>query len=191
MSTMLIQVNDRGSRVSSLDVTAESLGVFPRVPKGGEEDRRPFIVINMQLGAMASPKNAWFVGSSGTREVSAVQRAPAPPPPGHTTAQSTHRTHPRYFINIDGCSHKVYGVITEADNPRFARILAAHDLFAEHARPELKDQVQEMKPEWNRNRACYGWMNQPELWSASDEGGGIGEEVVVCGSGDAVDHDDL
>ncbi|KIP08518.1 hypothetical protein PHLGIDRAFT_69178 [Phlebiopsis gigantea 11061_1 CR5-6] len=186
MSTMLIQVvNDRDGRVSPLDITAGSLGVFPRVHNGREEDQRPYIVIAMQLGAMASAKNAWFVGPSRTREVLSVPRIPLPCRPGDLTARSTHRAHPRYYINIEGCSHKVYGVISEADSPRFAGILAAGGLFSEHSRPELEAEVQELKPEWNRNRACYGWTDQPELWSSSKEGERIVQEKIVCGAATA------
>ena len=181
MSVMLIQVRDREKRVSHPNIVAESLGIFPR----GGQDERPYIVIVMQLGAVVNPKCTWFVDSPCKYQDSEVkQRANVPRPPRNLEPHLASRTHPRYHITIDGCSNKVYGVITEADSPRFAGILAARGIFSEHSRPELDSQVQELKPEWNRNRVCYGWTNQPELWSMSEEDEGIVQETITCG-GDA------
>ena len=55
------------------------------------------------------------------------------------------------------------GVIAKADITRFAEILSAHGLFDEHTRPNLRASVQKLKPEWNKNHACYGWTDEDTL----------------------------
>ena len=87
----------------------------------------------------------------------------------------------RYYINIDGCSHKVYGVIAEGDDGVYTGILAAHGLFHEHAWPGLREQVEKLKPEWNRTQPCYEWTDETELWGVNEEDGDEAMEGVVCG----------
>lgn len=54
MSMILIQVKDSDRKVSPGEITAEKLNVFPdHTGPDGDADRRPYIVIDMQLGVIA------------------------------------------------------------------------------------------------------------------------------------------
>lgn len=180
MSYILVQVKDR-RQAQRVVIDEKKIGVFPKSQNDGHH---PYIALVMQLGYLPATESA----TSQFHE-----RAPAPPstpprkgkardvassePQSFTTPsriepmkQISTRTlatkqHPRYYVNILGCSSSVYNVVSKSEKDVFAGLLAVRGIFEEHARnqPENLTLVKRTKPEWQRETAFYDWTDIAEL----------------------------
>lgn len=147
MTYALIQVRDSlaGAHAS---IDADVLVVFPERP-GPDPDTRPYITISMQLGL-----------AQGEREqVAALQTVPR-------LAAGAPSTHPRFAIDVRGCSHAVFAVIKAGEADKYAVLYASRGAVDDHDRhnvPENRAQVERQKPEWVRGDSCYDWADVKEM----------------------------
>ncbi len=167
MSGILIQIKIRSS-AQVVDINADELGFFPPSCK----EIRPYITILMQLGLQTEPhKNdsavAMSPGSSGRRSTSqlllgGIKKEAMNQPERHTRPMGI-GLHPRYAINVWGCSPMVYGVVH--DSNVYAELLISRKVMGQHLRRDERNlaAVQRMKPVWERNNDCYDWIDDPVL----------------------------
>ncbi|GJE94145.1 hypothetical protein PsYK624_103130 [Phanerochaete sordida] len=69
----------------------------------------------------------------------------------------------RYTINAMGCSSSVYRVIPTESNATYAS-LVARGRSVEHESKDMLDLGRQMKPEWVRDKACFGWAKDEKLY---------------------------
>ncbi|PCH39945.1 hypothetical protein WOLCODRAFT_136576 [Wolfiporia cocos MD-104 SS10] len=108
-----------------------------------DNDDRPYIGLLMQLGFQND-------------EPKVKSDAPRRNPPRNAESDARH---PRYFINIRGCSPTEYAVITPATANFYAALLRNLTLFNEHARQDAGNikALWRLKPEWVEEE-CYEWV---------------------------------
>ncbi|KAG6851883.1 hypothetical protein H0H87_011898 [Tephrocybe sp. NHM501043] len=70
------------------------------------------------------------------------------------------QSHPRYHINIRGCSPKVYNVIDTPSADHYNTLLAYNDLVSEHPRTKehFVDAVHNLKPYFKKD-VSYSWAS--------------------------------
>ncbi|PCH41890.1 hypothetical protein WOLCODRAFT_137608 [Wolfiporia cocos MD-104 SS10] len=130
-------------------------GFFPR----NKNDARPYIALVMQLGCQPGDES----------DVCASPREDSP-----CEAEKSAR-HPRYSIDIRGCSPAEYPIIEQEAASSYAALLgdqdlssghARRDLFSEHARqnPVSLEAVRRLKPTWTtKGDGGYDWLKDPEF----------------------------
>lgn len=188
MSYILIQVKDRHRERTLAPIDVDKLQAFPDTAP----NTNPLITITMQLGDHTAkrvgrprprprtPQPLRHLLSTLPSEVTAKLESDSGYPLRHPKV-----AHPRYEINVTGCSPTVYGVVESKD--KFAEFLASRDLFEEHTRAARSDNlgilkaVKRLKAEWWREPAHYDWIDDSastEEWSSLQC-----QETVVTGSG--------
>ena len=182
MSAIFWQIKNKKKK-QPIHVDAEKLKFFSAPPKDEPEKgaSRPYIVITMQLGVQKNPSKKTAPSSQLVPGASVSQRGTTPsaihlPPPivrnqpPHTNKRAR-PMHPRYEINIIGCSPTVYNVIKEEERESYNQLLASHDLLSEHPRQfdEAKDAVLRSKPFWKEGRQSFGWVQPVEEPSVTGE----------------------
>ncbi len=185
MSGILIQIKARSTtRVVNID--ADKLGFFP----AGCKKVRPYIAILMQLGLQTEAHKRQYALATSAALTGSHKASHSPSKV--ITKQTTRHTrlvdtglHPRYAINVWGCSPAVYGVVHNKDI--YAELLISRNVMDEHPRrdePNLAA-VRRMKPVWERNEDCYDWIDDEVLQGRE----GIGlmrdfeDEVFMNGDG--------
>jgi hypothetical protein len=70
-------------------------------------------------------------------------------------------THPRYVINIIGCSSTVFAVIGSNEKHTFAALLASRSLLDEHPRNtrDCLRAVVRLKPYWAEGNDSFHWIS--------------------------------
>ncbi|CAL1698542.1 unnamed protein product [Somion occarium] len=142
---------------------------------------RPYITILMQHAIQTAKVTARY------QPLTAEQAAKRPPSPSKvllkgrastrhtadntkegvknntTPSEPADTLHPRYAIDVHGCSPSVYGVVTPKQTALWAQLLAARGLLAEHARQQDENisVLKSLKPTWIRGPECYGYTAQP------------------------------
>lgn len=68
--------------------------------------------------------------------------------------------HPRYSVQVNGCSSKVYSVISNDQNHLYAKLLGSRFAMSGHPRqgPEGLDAVKRMKQNWEVGDVTYGFV---------------------------------
>ncbi|PCH39715.1 hypothetical protein WOLCODRAFT_97721 [Wolfiporia cocos MD-104 SS10] len=147
MTGLLIQCKNKRSD-SAVTIKEEKMnggrGFFPRTSK----DDRPYIGLLMQLGSR--PKSD-----------SCVEPRMNP-----QRAAKKYAQHPRYFIDIKGCSPDQYPIITAEASNSYAALLGSRNMYSEHARHNSASMksVQRLKPMWTTRREdTYSWLKDPEF----------------------------
>jgi len=177
MSAVFWQIKDK-TKKHAAHVDAEKLKFFSTPPKDEPEKgtRRPYIVITMQFGVQNIPRTTMPNTPPGPH-ISQQPEDVTPPRTNVPRDQPTRNgkparsTHPRYEINIIGCSPKVYNVIKESERASYANLLASCDIVSQHPRQfdEAKDTVLHSKPFWKKGRQSFGWVQPAEDPSVTDE----------------------
>ncbi|PCH35661.1 hypothetical protein WOLCODRAFT_166398 [Wolfiporia cocos MD-104 SS10] len=144
---LLIQCKNKRSD-SAVTIKEEKMnggrGFFPRDSK----DDRPYIGLLMQLGSRSEVKS-----DSCVEPRINLQRA-----------TKKNAQHPRYFINIKGCSPDQYPIITAEASNSYAVLLGGRTLYSEHARQTSMKSVQRLKPMWTTRREdTYSWLKDPKF----------------------------
>jgi len=69
-------------------------------------------------------------------------------------------SHPRYTLNIEGCSDSVYRVIDKGEKSLYTQILKSREILAEHPRPDSNflKAVLEQKPWFQNGSSSFGWI---------------------------------
>lgn len=176
MSYILIQVKDRINKETLPPIDAVKLGVFPPAAN----NTNPYITITMQLGITGKLHH-----SDSPPPSTSAARLPTSPSKASTKTDDRQTrardVHPRYHINVEGCSSTVYGVVAQGEKDTYAQLLATRDIFDEHDRANSVDLIRRIKPEWRRGPACYDWINDQELNTICVDDG-VGRERVTAGS---------
>lgn len=101
-------------------------------------------------------------------------------------------THPRYAINIIGCSSTVFAVIGSNEKHTFAALLASRSLLDEYPRNtrDCLRAVIRLKPYWAEGNDSFHWISPYPLCDGTirgqipvAEGLDIEESVDVVGEG--------
>jgi hypothetical protein len=141
MTMLWFQIKDRireGHHI--VDVDPEK---FFTDPKG--DDKRPYIIVIMQLG-VKTPKPELTIT----------------PPPSRASPRLSHSRHPKFEINVSGCTSNLYNAISASENEQYAQLLAVRDTIEEHSRPETADEVLRLKPFYQSKEASFDWAS-PKL----------------------------
>ncbi|KAG6839907.1 hypothetical protein H0H87_012702 [Tephrocybe sp. NHM501043] len=114
--------------------------------KAAKINSRPYITIAMQLGIDDMAEGMQAQGQSNE---------------GVTLRKRL--GHPRYHINITGCSPEVYNVINTSSAEDYKTLLAYSDLVSEHPRTKepFIDAVYNLKPYFKKD-VSYSWASAPE-----------------------------
>ncbi|THG97518.1 hypothetical protein EW026_g4488 [Hermanssonia centrifuga] len=170
MTGILIQVKDKAA-IEAVDINADELHFFPPDCEGP----RPYITIVMQLGLQTASDIRHFHELWSPSRVVTKQ--------SHRTPQSMGNSlHPRYHINIRGCSGAVYGVVNNED--AYAKVVAPHNIIADHPKksPRNLAALRRLKPVWQRNKQCSEWIGVSAL--QREQAGGGDEVLPVQAEGD-------
>ena len=162
----------------------------------------PYIVLVMELGVIhkppplartpVNPVSLTAVAINKARALALKQPGdhssdPMPPSPAGVSVPSPPErrserllskqpsVHPRYSINVQGCSPASYGVISQVDQPIYERIVGSGGILAEHCRQDAASLgfVRAMKPFMSFGAGSWQWFDVRWLSPASGEQGGI------------------
>ncbi|PSR72358.1 hypothetical protein PHLCEN_2v11764 [Hermanssonia centrifuga] len=182
MTGILIQVKDKATP-AALSISAKKINFFPadcQVP-------RPYITIIMQLGLQTAIDIRQYRLPLSAQELSSPSRVMTKQGHQRTTRSTENSLHPRYQINIRGCSGTVYGVVDNKDV--YAKVLATRNVIQEHPRnaPRNLAALRRLKPVWERNKQCFEWIRVPalqgELDGWEDEDLPMEDEGDICSRG--------
>ncbi|KAF8813408.1 hypothetical protein BYT27DRAFT_7250940 [Phlegmacium glaucopus] len=181
---ILIQIKN-SSCLQAVRPSAESLGIFDdRMSK----KRTPYFVLVFQFSVKAASKPAAAKPAAATTDADSSSKANVPmsnrhPPtsPHEVKARrneevyktggrvhpvderdSTRNAHPCYWVDVIGCSSKVFNseIVPEGTNV-FKQLLASRDLLDE-ARDDKKAAILQLKPFFEAGPASYDWTEDDE-----------------------------
>ncbi|KAI0916357.1 hypothetical protein AcW1_009841 [Taiwanofungus camphoratus] len=179
MSCILIRVQDEAAS-DTVDIDQAYINENGE-PFFTEIDSRPYITIDMQFSPRTQPRRKQSAAKSDAlSDASKTPPSPSEIAPGHNT--SSKPVHPRYAIQIYGCSPSVYKVVQNKDV--YTRLIGSDDPAAEHARqfPDALAAVHRYKPQFDRNKDCYDWIDMPALQQRSGKVDEVQVEEVTVGS---------
>ncbi|CCM07240.1 uncharacterized protein FIBRA_09586 [Fibroporia radiculosa] len=170
MTAMLIQVRNRDTQHAWVIDQAElnrKHGFFPP----SKDDKRPYITLVMQLGVETASSKRQYYDTAMANPHSSPSKLQTYK--GHFRSFRSKKLtedpglseigHPRYAINVTGCSPSVYAVVDSKAN--YAYLLGGRDLYEEHPRqdPANLSLVQRLKPTWTLDNHCYDWIDNALL----------------------------
>ncbi|KAG6851705.1 hypothetical protein H0H87_012706 [Tephrocybe sp. NHM501043] len=153
MTGIFIQVKNRLKKQPIYIDIQKGFNFFTPAKSTGENaaeiNSRPYITIAMQLGIddMAEDKAGMQAQGQSNEGVTLHVRS----------------GHPRYHINITGCSPKVYNVIDTSSAEHYKTLLAYSDLVSEHPRTKepFIEAVYNLKPYFKKD-VSYSWASAPD-----------------------------
>ncbi|KAG6829942.1 hypothetical protein H0H92_002846 [Tricholoma furcatifolium] len=163
MSAIFIQLKNVLKQQSvHIDVEDGGKGKFHFFSPGDTDaiNQRPYITITMDLGISGSQYRTgypWTAPSSNLKEPATKRRTTHMQfSPSKVSQRKT--THPRYAINIFGCSPSTYNVV--ADKMDYQTLLAPTSLLSEHPRQgkDFLDAVRNRKPFFTSDSYAFAKM---------------------------------
>ncbi|KAK0205603.1 hypothetical protein DFS33DRAFT_782131 [Desarmillaria ectypa] len=159
-SGIMISVEDERKFYGRNDtISAEALGFWL------DEDTDidvPYIVISMQLAESQRPVVSSSSQGSPTTPLapsSAIERLLDTET--KLPRQSDRKGHPRYTINISGCSPSVYKAIDANEQDTYSTILSLSTILQEHPykTPASAALLKKMMPSWSLDPTCFDWAH--------------------------------
>ncbi|KAL4246568.1 hypothetical protein ABKN59_008457 [Abortiporus biennis] len=207
MTAVLIQVKRR-TKSGQYVIDAEKTFKFFTAPDNGE--KMAYITLVMDLGvqqfvqsqsqrpavdAIRKLKESLAKGkkaahNSGTPTHKDGIRLPLQPE--RRTSRNYREPHPRYSINVTGCTDKVYAVISDKDNNKFIDLLRLQQFLSEHPREKGLKYVEKQKPYFAAGEQSYHWLGCELLnpSSVSETPGEVPEGILVGEEADGEDEFD-
>ncbi|KAF8800243.1 hypothetical protein BYT27DRAFT_7245758 [Phlegmacium glaucopus] len=175
---ILIQIKN-SSRLQAVHFSAESLGVFDdRMSK----KQTPYFVLVFQFSVKAPSKTAATTTDAGSSKANVPTSNRHLPTSPHKVKARRHeevyktsgrvrpvdkrdpirKAHPCYWVDVIGCSSKVFNPEIVPDGPSvFKQLLASRGLLDE-ARDDKKPAILQLKPFFEAGSASYHWAGDDE-----------------------------
>ncbi|KAF9810324.1 hypothetical protein IEO21_07012 [Rhodonia placenta] len=135
MTAILIQVKNRKSPaplvIDESKLSHKGHRFFPTET----EDRRPYIALVLELGV---------------RNVSNLREKP---PSVRLSESSNAPMHPRYQLDVYGCSPRVYSVVK--DKKAYTLLLDGRDIYLEHPRRSTEPWLKRVRGYWSAKTADW------------------------------------
>ncbi|KAK0229953.1 hypothetical protein EDD85DRAFT_939687 [Armillaria nabsnona] len=159
-SGIMISVKDEPSFCAwDETISAEELGFWL------DEDTEvgvPYVVISMHLAGTRSPLVPSSSEGSPTTPLTPASETETPLDTETNLQQpSDKKEHPRYTINISGCSLSLYKVINANEHDKYSRILSPSGILNDYPYQSSASAVllKKMKPVWSLDLTCFDWAH--------------------------------
>ncbi|PBK63925.1 hypothetical protein ARMSODRAFT_1007454 [Armillaria solidipes] len=140
-------------------ISAEELGFW--LDEDTEVDV-PYVVISMHLAGTRSPLVSSSSEGSPTTPLTPSSETETPlDTETNLQRPSDRKVHPRYTINISGCSPSVYKVIDANEHHKYSRILSPSGILNDYPykSPASAALLKKMKPVWSLDPTCFDWAH--------------------------------
>ncbi|KAK0447208.1 hypothetical protein EV421DRAFT_2017493 [Armillaria borealis] len=159
-SGIMISVKEEPSFCAWEDtISAEELGFW--LDEDTEVDV-PYVVISMHLAGTRSALVPSSSEGSPTTPLTPSSETETPLDTETNLQQpSDRKDHPRYTINISGCSPSVYKDINANEHHKYSRILSPSGILNDYPykSPASATLLKKMKPVWSLDPTCFGWAH--------------------------------
>lgn len=155
MTAILIQVKNRKSPAPLVIDESKLSHKGHRFFPAETEDRRPYIALVLELGV----RNVRSIGKShhpspDTHSTpSKVSNLREKPPSVRLSESSNAPMHPRYQLDVYGCSPRVYSVVK--DKKAYTLLLDGRDIYLEHPRRSTEPWLKRVRGYWSAKTADW------------------------------------